>query len=149
MIASRRARQPRQDRAARFYVGESVFIEVEDDGRGIDKERVAERALLARLDRFRTILDTQPRSLDLRSGLFYARRGGWASGRGVGMAVVKKTVLEIGARLTRHGRWAWHALHDSVPLTLAIADALIVSAGGQRYAVRCRLCERRLKLSQR
>jgi two-component system chemotaxis sensor kinase CheA len=59
-----------------------------------------------------------------------------ASGRGVGMAVVKNTILELGGSLaldTEVGRGTRFTIQ--LPLTLAITDSLIVAVGGQRFAV--------------
>jgi two-component system chemotaxis sensor kinase CheA len=118
-------------------VGESVLIEIADDGRGIDKERVAARAetkgLLAagaQLD------DAALLELICAPGFSTRDEADRGSGRGVGMDVVRNTVQELGGRIsleTESGRGTRFTIE--LPLTLAIAEALIVSVDGQRFAV--------------
>jgi two-component system chemotaxis sensor kinase CheA len=120
-----------------FTAAEMVVIEVEDDGRGIDRERVAERARSMGLIPDNAKLDTRA-LLDLICAPGFSTRdeADRASGRGVGMAVVKNTVLGLGgdfALESEEGRGTRFTIH--LPITLAIADALIVSAGGQEFAV--------------
>ncbi len=117
--------------------GDSVIIEVEDDGRGIDRERVAEQARAQGLLDAAAPLD-DPTLLDIlcTTGFSTRRQADRASGRGIGLDVVKKTVEELGGSLaldTEVGRGTRFTIR--LPLTLAIVDALIVSVGGQRFAV--------------
>ncbi|MBC7249656.1 MAG: chemotaxis protein CheA [Anaerolineae bacterium] len=117
--------------------GDSVIIEIEDDGRGIDRERVAEQARAQGLLDAEAPLD-DPTLLDIlcTTGFSTRRQADRASGRGVGLDVVKKTVEELGGSLaldTEVGRGTRFTIR--LPLTLAIVDALIVSVGGQRFAV--------------
>jgi two-component system chemotaxis sensor kinase CheA len=117
--------------------GEMVILEIEDDGRGVDVNRVAERA------RKMGVLDAETQIdlislLDILclSGFSTKEQADLTSGRGVGLAVVKNTVQELGGILsltTAPGRGTKFTIE--LPLTLAIADALIVSVGGQTFAV--------------
>jgi two-component system chemotaxis sensor kinase CheA len=128
-----------------FTAAEMVVIEIEDDGRGIDRERVAERARgMGLIKGFATGLLTEDATLDDAALLELICSPGFstrdeadrASGRGVGMAVVKETVYGLGgtfALQSKAGRGTRFVIE--LPITLAIADALIVSAGGQRFAV--------------
>ena len=120
-----------------FTAAEMVVIEVEDDGRGIDRERVAERARAMGLIADNAKLDTEA-LLDIICSPGFSTRdeADRASGRGVGMAVVKNTVLGLGGLFTLDseiGRGTRFTIE--LPITLAIADALIVSSGGQEFAV--------------
>ncbi len=120
-----------------YTSAEMVMIEVEDDGRGIDRNRVAERAKGMGLIGENTSLDDRA-LLDLicSPGFSTREEADRASGRGVGMAVVQRSVLGLGGALTldsQEGRGTRFTIQ--LPITLAIADALIVSAGGQRFAV--------------
>lgn len=117
-------------------VAEMVVLEIEDDGRGIDAEHVAGRA------RQMGLIDpgglNQPTLLDLicAPGLSTREEADRAAGRGIGMAVVRQTVLAVGGSLsldTEAGRGTHFRIE--LPLTLAIADALVVSVGEQRFAV--------------
>ncbi|MFY9553416.1 MAG: chemotaxis protein CheA [Blastocatellia bacterium] len=122
-------------RAATF--GEMVVIEIEDDGRGIDAEDVVKRASAMGL------IDPDLRSypgmlLDLicEPGFSTRQEVDRASGRGIGMSVVKNTVQALGGSVeldTQVGRGTLFTIQ--LPLTLAIADALIVTVGDQKFAV--------------
>ena len=116
--------------------GDNVLIEIADDGRGVDAERVLararERGLVAgdvRLD------DELLLQLICTPGFSTRDEADRASGRGVGMDVVGSTVAELGGTLTlstENGRGTRFTVE--LPLTLAVADALIASVGGQRFA---------------
>ena len=117
-------------------IGESVVIEVGDDGRGIDEQAIIERARTAGL----SVRDHPEASelLDLicRPGFSTRDEADRGAGRGVGMTAVNETVAEMGGELTlsyEPGKGATFTLR--LPLTLAIADALIIAAGGQRFAL--------------
>jgi len=116
--------------------GDNVTIEIADDGRGVDAERVIARA------RTRGLIagDVTPDEallLELICAPGFSTRdeADRASGRGVGMDVVGNTVGELGGTLrlsTEKDRGTRFTIE--LPLTLAIADALIASVGGQRFA---------------
>jgi two-component system chemotaxis sensor kinase CheA len=117
--------------------GEYVVIEIADDGRGIDVDLVAEQG------RARGLLDSsaEPDNAALLNvicfpGFSTRTEADRESGRGVGMDVVKKTVEALSGTLsfsTERGRGTRFQIE--LPLTLAIADVLIASVGGQTYAV--------------
>jgi two-component system, chemotaxis family, sensor kinase CheA len=120
-----------------FTEAETVVIEVEDDGRGVDRERVRERAMQMGLIASDAPMDDQ-QLLDLicSPGFSTREEADRASGRGVGMAVVQNTILGLGGEFrlsSEPGRGARFTIQ--LPVTLAIADALIVVAGGQKFAV--------------
>jgi len=120
-----------------FTAGEMVVIEVEDDGQGIDRERVTARA-----HKMGLVGDTGPLDdaalLELICSPGFSTRdeADRAAGRGVGMAVVRNTVQVLGGAFaldSEPGRGTRFTIQ--LPITLAIADALIVTVGGQRFAV--------------
>ena len=117
--------------------GESVLIEIADDGRGIDKERVAARARAKGLIGAGATLDDEALlELICAPGFSTRDEADRGSGRGVGMDVVRNTVEELGGRVsleTESGKGTRFTVE--LPLTLAIAEALIVSVDGQRFAV--------------
>lgn len=119
--------------------GEMVIIEIEDDGKGIDQEKVLlkakEKGLLTEFDQENidnfTILE-----LLCHSGFSTQEKADLVSGRGVGMTVVKNTVTELGGIIeltTQKGKGTCFTIQ--LPLTLAIADALIIVVKNQRFAI--------------
>ena len=117
--------------------GERIIIKIADDGRGIDRDRVLERAKANGLSLGKTEIDDQS-LLDLIStpGLSTRDEADRASGRGVGMDVVRNAVEDLSGHIsltTSMGQGTTFTIE--LPLTLAIAEALIVSVDGQRFAV--------------
>jgi len=133
------AGKPAQGRIAlrAATAGDAVIIEVEDDGRGMDSARIGQQARAAGLISGDAELDMAG-LLDVICAPGFSTRAeaDLTSGRGIGMAVVRSTVLELGGSLslwTEPGRGSRFTIE--LPLTLAIVDALIVSAGGQTFAM--------------
>jgi two-component system, chemotaxis family, sensor kinase CheA len=117
--------------------GETIVIEVEDDGRGIDAAAVVERARGVGLVPADATSDSVV-LLDILSAAGFSTRdeADRTSGRGVGMAVVRTVIEELGGSMsleTEPGVGTHFTIH--LPLTLAIADALIVTVSGQTFAV--------------
>jgi two-component system chemotaxis sensor kinase CheA len=117
--------------------GERIIIKIADDGRGIDRELVVARAKARGLSHGETDIDDAALlELICSPGLSTRAEANRESGRGVGMDVVKKAIEELGGRMslaTKRGEGTTFTLE--LPLTLAIAEALIVSVNGQRFAV--------------
>jgi len=140
-----RAGKPAEGRVAlrASTAGEMVTVEIEDDGRGIDIRRVFERGrqqgLLSELaENFDPEHYDAQTVLDLLCSPGFSTRdeADLASGRGVGMAIVKTTVQELGGAVTFQTQ-PGHRTHFTIhlPLTLAITDALIVQVCGQTFAI--------------
>jgi len=117
--------------------GERIIIKIADDGRGIDRDLVRERAKANGLDPGdREIDDAALLDLISSPGLSTRDAADRESGRGVGMDIVKNAIEELGGHIsleTKRGQGTTFTLE--LPLTLAIAEALIVSVNGQRFAV--------------
>ncbi|HVS53156.1 MAG TPA: chemotaxis protein CheW, partial [Opitutaceae bacterium] len=116
--------------------GDAVLLQVRDDGGGIAADVIAARAAALGLV-VPEVLDA-PTLLNVicTPGFSTREQADRAAGRGVGMAVVASTVRELGGSLslaTEHGQWTQFTLR--LPLTLSIAETIIVSAGGQTCAV--------------
>jgi two-component system chemotaxis sensor kinase CheA len=124
-------------RLAATTVGESVMLEVSDDGRGIDASAIARRARAAGISVGDGDLDSRS-LLDVLCSPGFSTRDepDRASGRGVGMTVVRDIVQELGGTLgveTVIG--AGTTFRASLPLTLAITDALLVHVGERTFAI--------------
>ena len=122
-----------------FHEGGQVNIEIADDGRGIDLERVKkkglERALLD-ADQAARASDEEIFALMFQPGFSTAEKITSVSGRGVGLDVVKTNVERIGGSVavsSRPGRGCTFRVR--IPLTLAIVPALIVRCSEARYAI--------------
>ncbi|HEU4834783.1 MAG TPA: chemotaxis protein CheA [Pyrinomonadaceae bacterium] len=117
--------------------GEMIVIKIADDGRGIDRQRVLERAKARGLSNGNAEIDDAALlELICTPGFSTRDEADRESGRGVGMDVVKKATEELGGRIslaTKPGEGTTFRIE--LPLTLAIAEALIVSVNGQRFAV--------------
>jgi len=116
--------------------GEIATIEIGDDGRGIDAERVVARAGAAGVPVPAVVDDAALLELICSPGFSTREESDRASGRGFGMAVVRRTVQELGGSLrlwTEAGRGTRFTI--DLPLTLAITDALLARVGHQMFAV--------------
>jgi two-component system chemotaxis sensor kinase CheA len=118
-------------------VGETVVLEIADDGSGIDVESVARRARASGTTVQDGVMDSRA-LLDIicASGFSTRDEADRGSGRGVGMAVVRDTIQGLGGTLdveTHSGRGTTFRM--TLPLTLAITDAIITHVGDQIFAV--------------
>lgn len=116
--------------------GETVTIEVADDGAGIDAAKVAARATQSGLPVPETLDNTA--LLDLISAPGFSTRDvtDRVSGRGFGMNVVRETINELGGTIRLHND-PGHGTRFTIelPLTLAITAAMIARVGGEVFAV--------------
>lgn len=122
-----------------FHENGQVNIEISDDGAGIDLERVRQKALDQRLitaDKAQVMEDQETLSLIFLPGFSTAKTVTNISGRGVGMDVVKTNIERVGGTValdSQPGRGT--TVRIRIPLTLAIISALMLTAGGDRYAI--------------
>jgi len=118
---------------------DQVLIQVADDGRGIDPEKIRQQALdqgLLSSDQAKTIRDYDLFQLICQPGFSTAEEVSETSGRGVGMDVVKTAVEQVGGILlidSTPGEGSRITL--KVPLSLAIIRVLIVECDGTRMAM--------------
>ncbi|MFM6854891.1 MAG: chemotaxis protein CheA, partial [Sphingopyxis sp.] len=119
--------------------GNRILISVEDDGRGLNLEALARRAIACghmTHDQLVRLTPADIANFIFMPGLSTAPAVSGISGRGVGMDVVKANVERLGGtvRVENHpGRGA--VLTFDVPMTLTIISALAVEAGGQPFAI--------------
>ena len=117
--------------------GEMVLIEVADDGRGIDAAAVAARARASGLPVPQGTLDASALlTLLCTPGFSTTDAADRASGRGVGMAVVKQTIEQLSGTITLETEpGSGTRFIVQLPLTLAIAAALIGRIGTESFAI--------------
>lgn len=122
-----------------YHEGGHIIIEVGDDGRGLPVEKIRAKALANGLTTEAELAQMSEREV-LRfifaPGFSTAQQVTSVSGRGVGMDVVKTNIEKIGGTVelaSREGKGTTFTI--KIPLTLAIASALIVEAGGERFAL--------------
>src|SRR5688572_10348582 len=121
------------------HEGGQVSIEIADDGRGIDPERIRAKAiakgLLTAQSAATATADELVRMI-FAPGFSTAEAVTNVSGRGVGMDVVKTNIERIGGTVDVDSVvGAGTTIRIKIPLTLAIIPALIVTAGAERYAI--------------
>ncbi len=119
--------------------GNHVRIVVEDDGAGIDEDRIREVAVQRGLATERSVREMTRRevmNLIFVPGFSTARQVTSLSGRGVGMDVVKNNIADLSGIIDLHTeRGRGTRFEITLPVTLAIVRALVVSAAERTYAV--------------
>jgi two-component system, chemotaxis family, sensor kinase CheA len=116
--------------------GGNIVIEVTDDGRGLDRERIVEHAMQRGIPISREAPDEEVWQLIFEPGFSTAEYVTDLSGRGVGMDVVRRNIKALGGTVdlvSRAGEGT--RVTVSVPLTLAIIEAMIVAIGGAVYVL--------------
>jgi two-component system chemotaxis sensor kinase CheA len=120
-----------------YQQGGNIFVEVGDDGKGLDTARIRRKGIDVGMIRDGEIMsDDQVHALIFRPGFSTAERVTDLSGRGVGMDVVRRNIESLGGQVTiesRTGRGS--AFTIKLPLTLAILDGLSVRVGGTMYII--------------
>jgi two-component system chemotaxis sensor kinase CheA len=139
-LRERRGKPPAgQVRLSAAQKGNHVQIVVEDDGAGIDEERIREVAVqrgLATAEAVRDLPRRELMNLIFVPGFSTARQVTSLSGRGVGMDVVKNNIANLSGIIelqTERGRGTRFEI--TLPVTLAIVRALVVAVAGRTYAV--------------
>lgn len=122
-----------------YHSGNHVFIELEDDGAGINKQRVMEKAIqkgIVSEEVAQTLSDRQIYELILASGFSTADQISDISGRGVGLDVVKATIESLGGAITIDSSAGEGSLFSiQLPLTLSIISVMLVEIEDEKYAI--------------
>ena len=122
-----------------YHQGGHIIIEIGDDGRGLPVEKIRAKVLaqgLATEAELAQMNEHDVLRFIFRPGFSTAQQITSVSGRGVGMDVVKTNIERIGGTIelrSKEGRGTTFTI--KIPLTLAIVSALIVQAGGERFAI--------------
>jgi chemosensory pili system protein ChpA (sensor histidine kinase/response regulator) len=133
------------------HEGNSIILQIEDDGRGMDplmlRKAAADKGFMSEAEA-RSLTDAEAVNLIFRPGFSTAAAVGKISGRGVGMDVVSTHLARINGRIeikTEKGVGTKFVIR--LPLTLAIAQALIVKLKDQEMAVPMNLVEETTRFS--
>ncbi|MFS8125443.1 chemotaxis protein CheA [Rhizobium sp. BR 250] len=114
-----------------------ILIELQDDGAGINRERVRQKAIdndLIAADA--NLTDEEIDNLIFAPGFSTADKISDISGRGVGMDVVKRSIQALGGRISISSRPGLGSTFTmSLPLTLAVLDGMVVTVAGQTLVV--------------
>ena len=122
-----------------YQDGNNVVIEVRDDGNGIDTEAVKRKAVekgIVTQEQAASMTEKEAIDLLFHAGFSTSEKVSDVSGRGVGLDVVKSKIealsgeVEVKNKLGEGSTWIIR-----LPLTLAIIQALMVTVGGEKYAI--------------
>ena len=122
-----------------FHEGGHIIIQIADDGRGLDTERIKAKICdngLATEAELEGMSDVEIQQFVFKAGFSTAQKVTSVSGRGVGMDVVRTNVEKIGGTIelkSAAGKGTTFTI--KIPLTLAIVSALVVECGDQRFAI--------------
>ncbi|GFD70269.1 chemotaxis protein CheA [Alteromonas sp. KUL106] len=116
--------------------GSSIIIGIIDDGAGLNKERILEKAMQNGLPVSPDMPDSEIWQLIFQAGFSTAAEVTDVSGRGVGMDVVRRNIESIGGRIEiESSQGEGSAFYIHLPLTLAIVDGMCVSVGEQIFVI--------------
>jgi chemosensory pili system protein ChpA (sensor histidine kinase/response regulator) len=117
--------------------GNEIVLQFADDGRGLDLARIGAKARqLGLLGENQSVGDEELRELIFHAGFTTAEEVTALAGRGVGMDAVRSEAVALGGRIavqSEAGRGACFQVR--LPLTLAVTQVVLLSAGGRTYAV--------------
>ena len=120
-----------------YHQGGNIVVEIEDDGAGLNRERILSKAIAKGLTTAGTThTDEEVFNFIFAPGFSTAEKITDLSGRGVGLDVVRRNVEKLRGQVdisSRHGQGTIFRI--TLPLTLAIIDGLIVKVGGERYII--------------
>ncbi|MBH1989696.1 MAG: chemotaxis protein CheA [Alphaproteobacteria bacterium] len=122
-----------------YHAGGHIIIEIADDGRGLDVEKIRNKAIekgLISIEEASQLTDHQVFQFIFKSGFSTAAVVTNISGRGVGMDVVRTNIEKIGGTIEiRSKQNKGTTFNIKIPLTLSIVSALIAEVAGYRFAI--------------
>ena len=126
-------------RLSAYHEGGHIIVQLADDGRGLDtaliKSKIVARGLASEAD-IEKMSEAQIHKFIFAPGFSTAAKITSVSGRGVGMDVVRNNIDQIGGTIdVKSVAGVGVSFSIKIPLTLAIVAALIVEAGGDRFAI--------------
>ncbi|GGB56440.1 chemotaxis protein CheA [Fictibacillus barbaricus] len=122
-----------------YHSGNHVFIDIEDDGSGINKQRVVKKALengIISKEMSENLTDKQCFELLFASGFSTAEVISDISGRGVGLDVVKNKIESLGGSIYVDSTAGFGTIFSiQLPLTLSIMSVMLVEIQNEKYAI--------------
>ncbi len=122
-----------------FHSGNNVFIEIEDDGNGINREKVLNSAIskgILTAEQAASMTDEEAYQVLFAPGFSTAAVISDVSGRGVGLDVVKSKITALGGNVTVHSTLGQGTNFSvQLPLTLSIIAAMMIQIGSEKYAI--------------
>ncbi len=122
-----------------YHEGGQVIIEIQDDGAGIDPEKIKKKAVekgVISHEQVERLTNRDVLMLIFQPGFSTAEKVTNISGRGVGMDVVKTNIEKLGGTVELQSEVGQGTtVRIKIPLTLAIIPALVVQCSGQRYCI--------------
>ncbi|AWB44315.1 chemotaxis protein CheA [Paenibacillus sp. CAA11] len=122
-----------------FHSGNHVFIEIEDDGKGIDREKVAAKAIkngVITEEQAQAMTDDEVALLLFAPGFSTAEKISDISGRGVGLDVVKSKIESLSGTVQVTSKLGSGSKFSvQLPLTLSIISAMLIKTGEEKYAI--------------
>ena len=122
-----------------YHEGGHIIIEISDDGRGLNIDRIKKKAIengVATAPQIESMSQQQIMQFIFAAGFSTAEKVTAVSGRGVGMDVVRTNIEKMGGTIelfSELGKGSKFAI--KIPLTLAIVPVLIIESGGQKFAL--------------
>lgn len=122
-----------------YHSGNHVFIEIEDDGAGINRDKVLAKAIkngIVTQQQAAAMSDKQVYELILASGFSTADKISDVSGRGVGLDVVKSTIESLGGTITIDSTLGKGSIFSiQLPLTLSIISVMLTEIQKEKFAI--------------
>ena len=120
-----------------YHKGGNIVIEISDDGKGLDKDRILKKAVEnGVVDGSQNLSDQDIYRLIFHPGLSTAKKVTDVSGRGVGMDVVKQAVERLRGKVEIDSVYGEGTTFATIfPLTMAIIDGMIVRVGDEKYII--------------
>ena len=133
-----------------FHKGGNIYVEIEDDGRGLNREAIIakaiERGMVSDGD---SLEDRDVWNLIFEPGFSTASEVTDVSGRGVGMDVVRRSVQNLRGQIDiRSSLGKGTVFSMRLPLTLAIIDGMVLRCGSQRFVIPTTSVERLLRANE-
>lgn len=120
-----------------YHQSGNIMIEIRDDGRGLNREKIRAKAIASKLISEQDVLsDEQIQDLIFQPGFSTAEKVTDVSGRGVGMDVVRRNIQELNGGIeVKSVEGAGSTITIRLPLTLAILDGQLIQVGDQIFIV--------------